>query len=1609
MNQTKLLFVFTALIALFSGNLNGQELTDVNEKLPSFLINEVHVEDVTLDDVYIELVVTKSNEIPHNVNDPKAKIIIDDSNEGTDFKSGYISIRPDCVRDVYPGDIIIIHGRQTDISNVDENVKLFEINDDCIQKWDGVPNAQNPSYTGATINNDEGASINDFFSFNSSQNKIQIRINDIYFNKVHQKNESNYSLHSNDLNDYTNLAKTLGKGNNLANQSMIDNLAGQSKLRIECGLTSTNSAIVKIISKNTYTQALQEDYSGPYTLTTPNYEETGIKVNYATAYGLECGLNTLIVTDQLGRTAQCEVSVAMDNAMIVQTCKESEVDIQKLICENIESDCIYFKNGNQDAITLSAISEIPMVTPEFDDYPVMLKFSDRNGNILHEVSITIDIIYPGDICDDGDECTSNDAFDDSCNCVGTSQVPEIELTVNNEIPCQNSKVTFSVPNIYDEYTWRVDGKRLGDDNTFETTATGLVELTVKKDGCRLKEEHLIPDLTGETVEISTTADVYCNDMTQVTLSIDPDLAQGSKWYDEFGDLPIATDVFELNIPHEGIYRVEIFDCEQEGSIYVRGANNEDYKITPQNPILCDANSSILTLSPTPPASYTISWSTGQTNINSINVYGAGSYGVTVTAKNKCEYVDQVEVMDEFNLESLQNFMEERGFGLLEFDLPESFNKSENNDSRSNCTVDNMAGKDYILEPNITGSPLSLEQVLNDIVNEGCNSCDYEAMGYMQLYECVGGEFDMDGFLSLGNDVDGYVKVLTVEDEASGKLQVYYINTIKASANSLIELNNEPEIVKDVVFDLLCGLKNEESIMVLDYIIPIGKTSFIASNIEFLPPVFLNDPSNGLFETVKIANLLNGRAIILPDPSDINPTQLDEIPINPKLIPLIEYESVEGEIWMYKFLYEGCDPTTSEYLYIYVEDEEKDNFHNILTALTSTDDQEHAFFDINTAIAEEIYLNGDYEVLESLPPCLMGDEILCQLIYETIYPPEVEDATPSCVDIRALALAELIKTNSKDVATKVKKCLLDEIENDPLLIDNIHEVFKYNDPLFESLTHLFYVLELQSTLNTEIAVQKKELLNLYAGFGVSSFSGIFNELDVNVDYSYASMGTIINNSFNTSGVLVSGPAQAYSFQNDFKYYNPYLVKIDNPDFNLPTSGGFQLSSLGVVPGVFIPCAVENTSEKINRQTLITTAFAVGAAFAAADVVLLYNAGELATLRGAFAISDLGIGALDLLTSIEPICQGLDTQFDGWCNNWKAISTEVAIFSVTGRVTSGHYAKMRAMEKAWFEQGSAIRQAIVKKHGHRRLRYNNETVEAALDGFFGSLKKILRDELDILYGQGSNPISSTILDDIARKFPEDGFFLINEELADAIRLTSNNGNDIFVDILNTVNNPEKIGYNLAYVNANHVEAWSVMFSKQPFRTNITLLQRMSDDIALEPLFKTWMKNNPSKLDAWKVWKGTYNSAGDPVKNILGSGKVNNTTEWNQLIGEIEAAGGQVTFRSGDIAYAPGLKKGEPGQLIIDPDASITALRHEHRHFLDDQAAGFKGFEGVFDPNFRVTTEYNAYKLEIEEMLNMGQTSVANQLKTNFQNEVNDIMSKMGTPDQSVLDLIDNLMNL
>jgi hypothetical protein len=53
-----------------------------------------------------------------------------------------------------------------------------------------------------------------------------------------------------------------------------------------------------------------------------------------------------------------------------------------------------------------------------------------------------------------------------------------------------------------------------------------------------------------------------------------------------------------------------------------------------------------------------------------------------------------------------------------------------------------------------------------------------------------------------------------------------------------------------------------------------------------------------------------------------------------------------------------------------------------------------------------------------------------------------------------------------------------------------------------------------------------------------------------------------------------------------------------------------------------------------------------------------------------------------------------------------------------------------------------------------------------------------------------------------------------------------------------------------------------------------------------------------------------------------------------------GVSVVSRPGTMAFEPAF--GQPGRLLLYPDASIGALRHEFQHVVDDAALGIPGFE-------------------------------------------------------------------
>lgn len=122
----------------------------------------------------------------------------------------------------------------------------------------------------------------------------------------------------------------------------------------------------------------------------------------------------------------------------------------------------------------------------------------------------------------------------------------------------------------------------------------------------------------------------------------------------------------------------------------------------------------------------------------------------------------------------------------------------------------------------------------------------------------------------------------------------------------------------------------------------------------------------------------------------------------------------------------------------------------------------------------------------------------------------------------------------------------------------------------------------------------------------------------------------------------------------------------------------------------------------------------------------------------------------------------------------------------------------------------------------------------------------------------------------------------------------------------------------------------------------------------------------------------SEADPARAVLGPATESHPEEIAQMRQALTDAGIEVLERPGAMAYAPGLRPGEPGQFIIDPEASYPAWLHEFQHAMDDKAAGWGGMRGLMNPETRWAFEKAAFGREIEFMRKGGHDDVVKQLQ-------------------------------
>lgn len=132
-------------------------------------------------------------------------------------------------------------------------------------------------------------------------------------------------------------------------------------------------------------------------------------------------------------------------------------------------------------------------------------------------------------------------------------------------------------------------------------------------------------------------------------------------------------------------------------------------------------------------------------------------------------------------------------------------------------------------------------------------------------------------------------------------------------------------------------------------------------------------------------------------------------------------------------------------------------------------------------------------------------------------------------------------------------------------------------------------------------------------------------------------------------------------------------------------------------------------------------------------------------------------------------------------------------------------------------------------------------------------------------------------------------------------------------------------------------------------------------------------------------------DPLR-VFGPASETHPAELHEAMARLDAAGCEVDLRPGSMSYSPSAVAGQPGRLILDPEASYGAVVHEMSHFGDDETAGFPGLRyWLEDPAITAAGESRAYQAEIDYANSIGEAGVADQLAKLMAERINQLIGE------------------
>lgn len=157
--------------------------------------------------------------------------------------------------------------------------------------------------------------------------------------------------------------------------------------------------------------------------------------------------------------------------------------------------------------------------------------------------------------------------------------------------------------------------------------------------------------------------------------------------------------------------------------------------------------------------------------------------------------------------------------------------------------------------------------------------------------------------------------------------------------------------------------------------------------------------------------------------------------------------------------------------------------------------------------------------------------------------------------------------------------------------------------------------------------------------------------------------------------------------------------------------------------------------------------------------------------------------------------------------------------------------------------------------------------------------------------------------------------------------------------------------------------------PNRVAFAAEYRAAVDVAYRDYYRA---TTPGTADRTTHDARLLHADADPLR-ALGPASETHPAELEAAMERLDGAGVEVDMRRGSMSYSPSAVSGEPGRIILDPEASYGAVLHEMSHFSDDEAAGYPGLRyWLEDPSVTAAGESRAYEAEIDYANSIGENS-------------------------------------